>query len=81
MLPLQYLIGEMKKAGMAPDVLTYGSMITAFANVRRPRRAAGVMQDFIDEGGQVTLRLTWLFIYISTCVAHLCCSASLHCRD
>ncbi len=51
---VQYLITEMIQKGVAPDSMTYGSLIAAYADVRQPRRAAAVMQEFIDSGGKVS---------------------------
>lgn len=43
----------MLEAGIVPDFLTVGSMVNAYAEANQPRRAAAVMQLFIDAGGQV----------------------------
>ena len=50
----QYLITEMKQMGFTPDSLTYGSLISGYGDIKQPRKAAAVMQDFLDSGGQVS---------------------------
>lgn len=49
----QYLLADMATAGILPDYLTVGNMISAYADANQPRRAAAVMQSYIDAGGQV----------------------------
>lgn len=50
---MQYLLTEMAAAGLTPDVMIIGTMINAYAENNQPRRAAAVMQTYIDAGGQV----------------------------
>lgn len=50
---LQYLLTEMAADGIEPDFLTIGSMVSAYADANQPRKAAAIMQDFLDSGGQV----------------------------
>ena len=51
---LQYLLTQMREMGIPPDGLAYGALITAYAAAKQPRKAAAVMQDFVDSGGKVT---------------------------
>lgn len=51
---LQYLLTQMREMGIPPDGLTYGALITAYAAAKQPRKAAAVMQEFVDSGGKVT---------------------------
>ncbi len=44
----------MQQMGIPPDSLTYGALISAYAAVKQPRKAAAVMQDFVDSGGKVS---------------------------
>ena len=46
----------MAASGIEPDFLTVGSMISAYADANQPRRAAAIMQDFLDSGGQVNCK-------------------------
>ncbi len=51
---LQYLLTQMREMGIPPDGLACGALITAYAAAKQPRKAAAVMQDFVDSGGKVT---------------------------
>ncbi len=51
---LQYLLTQMREMGIPPDGLAYGALITAYAAAKQPRKAAAVMQDFVNSGGKVT---------------------------
>lgn len=51
---LQYLLTQMREMGIPLDGLTYGALISAYAAAKQPRKAAAVMQDFVDFGGKVT---------------------------
>ena len=44
----------MREMGIPPDGLAYGALITAYAAAKQPRKAAAVMQDFVDSGGRVS---------------------------
>ena len=51
---MQYLLTEMAAMGVVPDVMTIGSMVHAYAEAKQPRRAAAVMQQYTDAGGEVS---------------------------
>lgn len=51
---MQYLLTEMAAMGVVPDVMTIGSMVYAYAEAKQPRRAAAVMQQYTDAGGEVS---------------------------
>ena len=71
---MQYLMAEMATAGILPDWLTVGNMINAYADANQPRRAAAVMQSYIDAGGKVQCHRICVAVY-RPCIAILSSSS------
>lgn len=51
---MQYMIAEMKEAGVWPSPQIYSMLMDGYAVVNQPRKAAQLMQDCIDDGHKVT---------------------------
>ena len=69
---LQYMMSEMREAGIKPGPDIYSAFMDGYALVKQPRKACKMMQDFADNGGTV--------FTLSSCTAFTgtgACSSSL----
>ena len=69
------MLTEMKEAGIIPGAESYFAFLEGFAMAKQPRRASQIMQDFVDNGGEVRLH-TECSSPVSVCLP--CCPAWLY---
>lgn len=72
---LQYMISEMKEAGISPNAQTYSLLMDGYAMVNQPRKASQVMQNCIDDGHKVIsadVEFVLVFSCLLVCLS-VCC--------
>ena len=62
---LQYMISEMKEAGIWPNAQTYSLLMDGYAMVNQPRKASQVMQDCVDDGHKVISAYIEFVLFVS----------------